>query len=39
MKKPLNKNPNGHEIPAVTISYHSTKLGVSIFSKKCLFCG
>ena len=31
MKQLLNKKPNEHEIPAVTVSYHSTKLGVSIF--------
>ena len=35
----MNEKPNEHEIPAVTISYHSMKLGVLIFLKKCLFCG
>ena len=35
----MNEKPNEYEIPAVTISYHSTKLGVLIFFKKCLFCG
>ena len=30
MKQLLNKKPNEHEIPAVTVSYHSTKLGVSV---------
>ena len=35
----MNKKLNEHEIPAVSISYHSTKLGISFFYKKYLFCG
>ena len=33
----MNGKPNEHEIPAVTISYHSTKLGVLIFLKSACF--
>ena len=33
----MNEKPNEHEIPAVTISYHSTKLGVLIFLKSACF--
>ena len=36
MKNLLNKKLNEHEIQAVTISYHSEKLGVSIFLQKVL---
>ena len=39
MKQFLNKKPNEHKIPAITVSYHSTRLVVYklFFKKKVLY--